>query len=138
MASSWPQVLVVDDEPDLCWALTKSLTRSGYRVTTAASGAGALEMIAASQYSVAFVDAKLPDVDGLDLAAAMRRISPSTSIVLISGYYYQDDRTVSDGLAQGLLDGFVAKPFAINAIREMARQAAERFLTRRQALCRES
>lgn len=95
-------------------------------------------MIAASQYSVAFVDAKLPDVEGLDLAASMHRISPSTSIVLISGYYYQDDRTISDGLALGLLDGFVAKPFAISTIREMARHAAERFLTRRQVPCPES
>jgi CheY-like chemotaxis protein len=72
------------------------------------------------------VDAKLPDLDGLDLAAKIRQMSPHTAIVLISDYFYEEDRTIAEGLQKDLFIGFVAKPFDLQEVRRMARQAVER------------
>jgi DNA-binding NtrC family response regulator len=122
-----PTILVVDDEPDICWALANILRPIGYAVATAISGAEALALVAGCErpYAVAFVDAKLPDADGLELAAQIRQQSPQTAIVLISGYYYEEDSTVIEGLRQHLIVGFVSKPFDMDQIRLQADRAVE-------------
>jgi CheY-like chemotaxis protein len=121
-----PRILVVDNEPDICWVLESILRPAGYAVTTTTSGAEAMERIARESYAVAFVDAKLPDLDGLELAASIRQQSPHTAVVLMSGYFYQEDEPINDGLAKDLFIGFIAKPFDVEEIRLMARRAVER------------
>lgn len=125
MEQHLPRILVVDDEPDLCWALENILRPAGYAVTTTTRGVKALELLAGAPYAVAFVDAKLPDLDGLELAALIHQRSPRTAVVLISGYFYQEDRAVTEGLQKSLFTGFVAKPFDLNEVRLVARQAVE-------------
>lgn len=126
MEKSLPRILVVDDEPDVCWALENILCPAGYAVTTTTRGAEALELLARQPYAVAFVDAKLPDLDGLELVAMIRQRNPLTAVVLISGYYYREDPIVMDGLAKNLYVGFVSKPFSLNEVHSMASRAANR------------
>jgi len=121
-----PHILVVDDEPDMCWALENILSSVGYQITTATNGKEALELARDKPFKVVFIDAKLPDMDGLELAALIRHQSPHTAIVLISGYFYQEDRAINEGLQKGLFVGFVAKPFDLEEVRFMARRAVER------------
>jgi len=109
----------------MCWALENILRLAGFTVTTTTRGAEALELLAGGPYAAAFVDAKLPDLDGLELAALIRQQSPHTGIILISGYFYPEDRVVTEGLQQGLFIGFVAKPFDLKKVRLMADQAVE-------------
>ena len=66
---------------------------------------------AADSYRLAFVDAKLPDMDGLELARRLRHLVPEIRIVMVSGYFYRDDVAVQEAMAEGLICGFVAKPF---------------------------
>jgi DNA-binding NtrC family response regulator len=121
-----PRILVVDDEPDMCWALENMLRPDGYAVTTTTTGAQALELLAAESYALAFVDAKLSDLDGLELAALIRQRSPNTAIVLISGYFYQKDKTVTEGLQKNLFVDFIPKPFDLEEVRSVTRQVLER------------
>jgi len=123
------RILVIDDEPDMCWALENILRPTGYAVTTATTGAEALELLAGEPYAAAFVDVKLPDMDGLELAASIRQRSPHTAIVLISGYYYQEDKTITERLQEDLFIGFISKPFDLKEVRLMAHQAVERART---------
>ncbi|MBU0492739.1 MAG: response regulator [Chloroflexi bacterium] len=119
-----PRILVVDDEPDMCWALEAILRPSGYAVTTTTSGIEALQLLDTSgqSYAVAIVDAKLPDLDGLELAAAIRQQSPHTAVVLISGYFYREDKAIIEGLQENLFIGFIAKPLNLAEIRMMVEQ----------------
>ena len=123
MVQELPRILVVDDEPDMCWALENTLCPAGYSVTATTSGVEALELAARGSYAAAFVDAKLPDLDGLELAALIRQRSPRTAMVLISGYFYGEDRAVAKGLEEDLFVGFVSKPFELERVRLMARRA---------------
>jgi DNA-binding NtrC family response regulator len=122
-------LLVVDDEPDMCWALGNILRPAGYEVTTAAGGVEATGLVALNRYAAAFVDAKLLDIDGLELAAWIREHSPDTAVVLVSGYFYPEDKIIVDGLQRGLFVGFIAKPFDLYEVRRMACQAVNRGLT---------
>lgn len=121
-----PRILVVDDEPDMCWALERILRPAGYVVATTTGGAEALELVVKQPYAAAFVDAKLADLDGLELAALIRQQSPHTAVVLISGYFYEEDKAITEGLQKVLFVGFIAKPFSLEEVRRMARQAVWR------------
>ena len=123
MPNPLPRVLIVDDEPDICWVLENTLQPEGYAVTATTSGARALELIRERFFELAFVDAKLPDLDGLELAARIRQDSPQTAIVLLSGYFYKEDRAISERLRDGLFIGFIPKPFDLNQVRLIAQQA---------------
>ncbi|MDP2966528.1 MAG: response regulator [Pelolinea sp.] len=117
-------VLVVDDEEDLCWVIRKALRPAGFAVKSANSGRQALAYLAKNNYKVAFVDVKISDMDGFTLATLIHQHSPCTSIILISGYYYQEDKNIVEGLKNNLFS-FIAKPFDLDDIRRLTRQAVE-------------
>ena len=107
-------VLVVDDEPDVGWALETLLRREGFTVVTAESGTEALRWLKAAEQGchLILVDAKLPDIDGVDLAGRIRtETSCVAPFILVSGYFYKDDSLVQEILRTGLVSAFVAKPF---------------------------
>jgi DNA-binding NtrC family response regulator len=58
------RVLVVDDEPSICRALTIALSRAGYEAMSAQSGEAAHEMLRAERYDVLVLDLRIPDVRG--------------------------------------------------------------------------
>jgi len=120
------RILVVDDEADMCWALENILSPDGYAVTATTSSVEALKLIAEENYLVAFVDAKLPDLDGLELSLLIRQISPSTVVILMSGFFYQEDIAIIQGLQNNIFTGFIAKPFNVEEIRLIARRVIER------------
>jgi CheY-like chemotaxis protein len=107
-------VLVVDDEPEVCWALESLLQGDRFKVVTAGSGSDALRRLKDSGATchLILLDAKLPDIDGVDLT---RRIRSETScgapMILVSGYFYEHDSVVQDTLRTGLVCAFVTKPF---------------------------
>jgi CheY-like chemotaxis protein len=119
MARNPVLILIVDDEPDMCWALAHVLRQAGYAVTSTTRGIEALELLDTEPFAVVFVDAMLPDLDGHELAATIRAEKPQMAIVLISGYYYPEDPAIADGLGQELFDAFVAKPFTLDTIRQV-------------------
>jgi CheY-like chemotaxis protein len=64
--------LVVDDEPDICWVIAHIIKAQGLNVVTACSGEDACFKLANGDFSVVFLDAKLPDMDGLEVARRAR------------------------------------------------------------------
>jgi DNA-binding NtrC family response regulator len=116
-------VLIVDDEPGMCWALGHILRGSGIVSVTAATGQEALRLAARQRFRLAFVDAKLPDAEGLDLARRFREADPGIRIVLVSGYFYGDDPEVLQAAAAGVINGFVSKPFLHDEVRAIAQTA---------------
>ena len=104
-------VLVVDDESEMCWVLEHVLRRSWYACETALSGQEANALIGRSFFCMAFLDAKLPDIDGLELARQLREFDPDLPIIIISGYFYQDNMTIQEAIKSRLINAFFSKPF---------------------------
>lgn len=107
-------VLLVDDEPDVCWALDMLLQKHGHTVNAVSSGVAALGRLneCGSVFSLIMVDAKLGDIEGVELAKRIRSDTPCAApIILVSGYFYKDDSVVQDSLNAGLISAFVTKPF---------------------------
>ena len=107
-----PKLLVVDDDEDVLWALKMILVKGGFGVTTASSGAEALCWLEEHTCDLLLLDAKLGDIDGLELARRIRSETRSIApVILVSGYFNKDDSLVQEGLARNLIAAFVTKPF---------------------------
>jgi DNA-binding NtrC family response regulator len=104
-------VLVVDDEPEMCWVLKTLLEQHGYSVRQAANGREAISLATTDNFQVMLLDAKLPDMDGLALARKMVRSSPGVILVIISGYYCKNDEQIEVAIKSGVINEFIGKPF---------------------------
>ncbi len=104
-------ILVVDDEPEMCWILENIIRKTGLACKTALSAREAIALTESNKFGMAFLDAKLPDVDGLELARKLRKTNVHLPIVIVSGYFYPDDPTIEGFLREGLIAAFVGKPF---------------------------
>jgi DNA-binding NtrC family response regulator len=103
--------LIVDDEPDMCWALEHILEKNGLESKKAFTGREALDLMEVNRFRVAFLDAKLPDIEGMELARQIRNRDPAVRIMMISGYFYRDDDAIQKAVTEGLINGFIGKPF---------------------------
>ena len=117
-------ILIVEDEPGLCWGLEMALTLDGHTVLATASGQDGLDRAAEQRLDLAFIDAKLPDLAGEEVARRLRVLQPTVALVFISGFYYPEDHTIVEGLEQGLFQRFISKPFALADIRAAVQDAA--------------
>ena len=128
MGKDLPRILVVDDERDMCWALKAILASTEYQVVTTTSGTEALQLIMeGGEWPAVFLDAKLPDLDGLELADLIRKNSPGTTVVLVSGFFYREDPVIVQGLAEQRFSAFIGKPFDIVQVQTMAAQSIVKF-----------
>ena len=123
MADQQPICLIVDDDPDTCWALEHVLRKQGLGTRRALSAGQALREIQQRPYRLTLLDAKLPDMDGLELARRIRLIDPGIWIIVVSGYFYQDAPIIQEAQGTRLIQDFVAKPFQHEEIARAVRKA---------------
>lgn len=116
-------VLVVDDDPDICWALDRVLGGQGAQCIRALDGRTALQAARLNRPTLALLDAKLPDIDGLELARNLRMADPGIVILVVSGYFYKDDPAIQAALEQRLIHGFIEKPFSHAEVVETVKDA---------------
>jgi DNA-binding NtrC family response regulator len=111
--SSARHVLVVDDEPLMCWSVAETLSACGDVVTAAKSGETALRSLndAHGDVDVVLLDYDLPDSHDLSLLTKVRRLAPASRVILMSAYY--TPAMCRDALALGA-DRVVAKPIDMN------------------------
>jgi signal transduction histidine kinase len=81
-----PKILVVDDEASVLLTMTSILRQEGYDVDGVADGASALKAIRERYYDLVLTDLNMPGVDGLAVLAEVRKRSPRTVTVVITGY----------------------------------------------------
>ena len=89
-----PRALVVDDVADVTEMLEFLLTGEGYEVTTASSALMALGAAKSERFDVVISDIGMPEMDGYDLAAALRGLPEyeSVPLVALTGFAVFDDR----------------------------------------------
>jgi signal transduction histidine kinase/CheY-like chemotaxis protein len=113
------RVLVIDDDPSLLESLRIALIDEGHKVTTAAGGQTGVDTFRAAQrlgkpYDVVITDLRMPDVDGREVVANVRRLSPATPIILLTGWGQQGGVEGAQTLA---VDRLLGKPPRIRELR---------------------
>ncbi len=123
-------LLVVDDDDRIRELLKEFLTRSGYRVSTAANAASARRLFDTLEFDLVVLDVMMPGEDGFSLTRAVRaRPGPAgkTPVLLLTARGEARDRI--EGLSLGA-DDYLAKPFEpeelVLRISAILRRAADR------------
>jgi DNA-binding NtrC family response regulator len=102
-----PDVLVVDDRPNMLQLLQKVLGPEAV-VHTAASGGEAIAILEAQNIDAVVCDLRLPDMSGIDVLRACKRLQPDTAFVLMTAY--ASVPTAVEAMREGAYD-YVTKPF---------------------------
>jgi DNA-binding NtrC family response regulator len=102
-------ILLVDDDPGFLTALTKTLTKHGYAVTTAAEAAGAVEATAdrKQKFDIVITDLSMPKISGLTVLRAVKGAFPGVEVIVITAF--GDQETEEKAMRQGAF-AFVQKP----------------------------
>jgi DNA-binding NtrC family response regulator len=116
------RVLVVDDEPLICWSLAETLGDSGDIVTEAGSGPEAMRALSEAKepIDVVLLDYELPDVHNLSLLSTVRRLSPASRVILMSAYATPE--IAKEALAQGAAR-VVNKPIDMHDVPALVHEA---------------
>ncbi len=101
-------ILIVDDEDTLRHFLRLTLEDEGYRVSEAADGQIALDLLAHETFDLALVDLRMADVDGLEVMRQFRQRSPETQIIILTAY--ASVPSAVEALRHGAHD-YLTKPF---------------------------
>lgn len=117
-----PNILVVDDEPQITRVLKTTLSSHGYAIRTAGDGDEAVQVIKDWPPDLIITDLRMPNMSGLDLCRHVRKDSAIPIIVLsVKG----EEKTKVDALDAGA-DDYVTKPFSINELLARVRAALRR------------
>jgi DNA-binding NtrC family response regulator len=116
-------ILVVDDDQVLADMVVEYLSSRGFSANPAYSGIEALEKFRQGAFEIVITDLMMPDMDGMDLLEAVRKIDSQVEVLVITGY-----GTISSAV-QAIKNGaydFIAKPFKMEDLEVVINRALER------------
>jgi DNA-binding NtrC family response regulator len=115
-------VLVADDDPVARDLLAEVLVTEGYRVLAAEDGPGAVELARATPIDLAFIDLRMPAMDGLAVLRGLHGVRPDVPVVILTAFATIE--TAMEAIRAGAYD-YLSKPFQLELIRLRARRALE-------------
>ena len=113
------RILILDDEPIVCKRLKPVFQKAGYEVETCTDSACALECVKKKRFDIVITDLKMEGVDGMQFLTEVKKISPDTGCVVITGFATLE--TAKESFRMGAFD-FVAKPFKVGDILEVVKR----------------
>ena len=116
------RILIVDDETIVRDSLAAWFRQDGHQVDVAEGGKEALRLVSANRYDMAFLDIKMPGMDGLELQSRLAAADPELSIVLMTAYASVE--TAVKAMKNGAYD-YIVKPFDPDDLSMLVKRAAE-------------
>jgi DNA-binding NtrC family response regulator len=116
-------ILVVDDEPEMRIALNHALRRSGFAVETASNGSEALAKFEKERYGIVITDIKMPEVSGMEVLKAVKKISSHVAVIMITAYGTIGNAV--EAMKEGASD-YILKPFSSETIEMVVKKFSSR------------
>jgi DNA-binding NtrC family response regulator len=115
-------ILVVDDEKDICRALNIILSKEGYAVTEAYNGEQAVELLQKQTFDIIMTDIKMDKMDGFGVLRQAQSICPETSVVMMTAF--ASVGSAVEAMRAGAAD-YITKPFINDDIRLTIKRIVE-------------
>jgi signal transduction histidine kinase len=115
-------ILVIDDEANICEGVKRALTPQGFVVESATSGQAGMEKIQAGGFGLVLLDVMMPDISGIDLIPAIHKYDPEIVCIIITGYATVE--LAIRAIKQGAYN-FITKPFSVDELTLEVNQAFE-------------
>jgi len=113
-------VLIIDDDKDICNSLKKLFVIDGYKVKAITNPMHALKELNKQLYHLIILDLKMPKINGEDLLREIRNVNSDVSVIILTAYPSVDSAV--QALQSHAFD-YVKKPFKINKLRNTVRSA---------------
>ena len=114
------RVLVADDERAICEAFARLLREAGHEPLIAANGREAVALVEREQPDAAFLDVRMPGMDGLAALARIRELAPALPVVVMTAHGTM--QTALEALRLGAFD-YLGKPLDLARLRELLAKA---------------
>ncbi len=113
-------ILVIDDDRDICVFLKELLTEDGYKVKILTKPNRALDEIRGKTYHVIILDLKMPGINGEDLLKEIKKVNSDISVIILTAY--PSLKSAVETLKINAFD-YVKKPFKIDDLRKTIKNA---------------
>lgn len=113
-------ILIVDDDEDICESLKKILSINGYKVKTLLKPKNALLELGEKTYHLIILDLKMPEISGEELLKEIRKKDPDISVIILTAFPSVDSAV--HALHNHAFD-YIKKPFNNNDLRGKVRSA---------------
>ena len=108
------QVLVVDDDLEICEIVSQMLERLGHEPVSVCSGASAVDEYQKGHYDLVLLDVAMPKMSGPEVYEQLRSDAVELPVVFMTGYRTEE---LADSLRDDAAVGFLAKPFPMDELR---------------------
>jgi len=119
-STDYPQILVVDDEINICRSVEKILSKMGLKVRTALNGHDALKLLESERFDVVLTDLKMSRLGGMEVLRRVKELDPLLPVIVMTGY--ASVSSAVEVMKLGAVD-YLPKPFTPDEIRAVVRQA---------------
>jgi DNA-binding NtrC family response regulator len=116
-------ILVVDDDKDVCEYLEDFLTADGYAVACVNDPTHALDAMRQAEFHVAILDLMMPKLSGIDLLGQIRRQDDDIAVIILTGYPSLESATAS---IEHDVSAYIRKPFSIDEFRDAITRIAKK------------
>jgi DNA-binding NtrC family response regulator len=123
IAKKEARILVVDDEKQVADVLVDYLSNLGYQTVAAYSGYDALSKFKDGDFQLIITDLKMPEMDGMELLEAAKRLDKQVVVVVITGHGTIESAV--EAIKKGAYD-FISKPFKMEELEIIVNRALER------------
>jgi two-component system nitrogen regulation response regulator GlnG len=120
MAAAQPSILVIDDDSEIRYSLTRVLSSRDYAVTTAASGEDGIAAVRMSPPDVVFLDIRMGGMGGIEALQHIRSINPRQLVILMTAF--GTAQTAIEAMKYGAFD-YIMKPFDPQKVLALAENA---------------
>lgn len=107
------RILIADDEEGLRLSMAGILELEGHDVVTAGNGYEAIEKVKEGSFDIAFLDIKMPGIDGVETFKEIKRISPETIVIMMTAFAVKD--LIREAISEGAY-ACISKPFDMDRI----------------------
>jgi DNA-binding NtrC family response regulator len=116
-------ILVVDDDRDVCEYLEDFLTHEGYHVQSLTDPTKAVEEVKQSDYHLLVLDLMMPKLGGIDLLEKIRKVDDDLAVIILTGYPSLETATAS---IQHEVSAYIKKPFSSDEFRDVIQRIAKK------------
>jgi len=121
------KVLIADDDESIRWVLQKTVSGMGFSPDLAEDGDKALSLLSRNHYAAAFVDIRMPGLEGIEVLERVRARQSPTRFFIMTAVGRPDTAARS---ARAGASEFLTKPFDIERIEELLREVAKEAVSR--------
>lgn len=115
-------ILIIDDDKDICQLLSRFLSKNGFEVTVANTGKTAIEYVVNNKPDIVLCDFRLEDMTGKDILVKIKELHPHVPVIIMTGY--SDVRMAVTIMKLGAFD-YVTKPLLPEEILLTLKRALE-------------